>query len=182
MNEDKKSPGIFYASVVLNIIFLGILVFIFFVYRVQLIPKSLSPNSPALFVVPESAFNKLSTDQAAEQAGTAGQPPAVVPSADHFLSGRITKIAQDAITIELKNSNPKKTAVLTLEDATRYLKVPPLEAVKGQTVVPTEITKKDLKVGDDISVNFSAPIDLNTLKNLKPSIVVLISPTQTPTK
>ena len=175
MNEEKKSPGIFYASVVLNIIFLGILVFIFFVYRVQLIPKSLSPNSPFLFVVPESAFNKLS----AEQAGTAGQPPAVVPSADHFLSGRITEIAQDAITIELKNSNPKKTAVLTLEDTTRYLKVPPLEAVKGKTVVPTEITKKDLKVGDDISANFSVPIDLNTLKNLKPSIIVLISPTPT---
>ena len=91
MNEDKKSPGIFYASVVLNIIFLGILVFIFFVYRVQLIPKSLSPNSPALFVVPESAFNKLSTDQAAEQAGTAGQPPAVVPSADHFFRGALLK-------------------------------------------------------------------------------------------
>lgn len=175
MNEDKKSPGVFYASVVLNVIFLGILVFIFFVYRVQLIPRSLSLNGPALFVVPESAFNKLSAEQAAGQAGTASQAPVAPPSADHFLSGHITGVASTSITMELKNSNPKKTAVLMLEETTRYLKVPPLEEVRGKTVTPTEIGKKDLKIGDEITANFSAPIDLNTLKNLKPSIVILIS-------
>ena len=120
----------------------------------------LKTSGPPSLIPPATKESQSPSEQSKSLQSPIVQTPLPVDS--KLLIGRVIAITSSTMTIDIYNSNPAKTIVLTLDSAIEYA------TATGK--------KSDIKVGDYIAARFKDSIDLKNQSSFIPVAISVLPP------